>query len=258
MLVTYRCRQCDYWVMTESEMAAAGGTPVCPRHVKPLRPVAESPAPYPAPSSEPAPPPGEVEAFRPELINASPDIGELADRLAETKVTPGPRLLLSGPPGTGKSAYVRHLAQRLGLVAQTVSYGEIASHYVGETEKTIRAVFDAAGAANRFVILDEADSLLRSRALAQNSWERTQVNELLQALDRLTSPIALTTNDLGEIDPAVMRRIDFKVRFAPLDSHTQLAAAFEHFFGLGLPAGNDLETLNLTPGDFAVVRRRPR
>ena len=139
---------------------------------------------------------------------------------------------LSGPPGTGKSAYARHLAAELGLEAIEKRYSDLVSKYVGDSEKAIAAAFQEAADARAFLILDEADSLLRDRALAHHSWEVTQVNEMLTWMERHPLPFACTTNAVDLLDPATARRFLFKVRFLPMDAG-QVAAAFRKSFKAG-------------------------
>jgi transitional endoplasmic reticulum ATPase len=106
------------------------------------------------------------------------------------------------------------------------------------------------------LILDEADSLLRDRANAQQSWQVSQVNEMLTWMERHPYPLACTTNLMDSLDPATLRRFLFKVRFLPM-SPAQARAAFYRTFAHEAPAGLD-GLAPLTPGDFAVVARRAR
>jgi SpoVK/Ycf46/Vps4 family AAA+-type ATPase len=125
---------------------------------------------------------------------------------------------------------------------------------VGGTEHQIVDAFAEAANRRAFLIIDEADSLIADRRGAQRSWEVSQVNELLIALERHPYPVAVTTNRLEAFDPASLRRFLFKVRFLALDRE-QAALAFRRFFGVEPPPG--LTRLDeLTPGDFAVVRRK--
>ena len=161
---------------------------------------------------------------------------------------------LSGPPGTGKSAYARHLATELGLEILDKRYSDLTSSFLGESEKAIAAAFEEAADLGAFLILDEADSLLRDRGAARHSWEITQVNEMLTWMERHPFPFACTTNAPDMLDPATARRFLFKVRFLPMDAG-QIATAFFRAFGIEAP-GSILKLELLTPGDFALVARR--
>jgi transitional endoplasmic reticulum ATPase len=96
---------------------------------------------------------------------------------------------LSGPPGAGKSAYARHLAERLDLDVLEKRFSDLSSMWLGESEKTIAAAFEEASDLRAFLIIDEADSLLRDRLAAQHSWEITQVNEMLTQMERHPLPL---------------------------------------------------------------------
>jgi SpoVK/Ycf46/Vps4 family AAA+-type ATPase len=199
-----------------------------------------------------APPPAPI-AFDPSLSRADVDLRALA---AKIKAAPSKALsfCLSGPPGTGKSAYARHLAAELGLEVLEKRYSDLASSYLGESEKAIAAAFEEAADRGAFLILDEADSLLRDRGAARHSWEITQVNEMLIWMERHPFPFACTTNAPDPLDPATARRFLFKVRFLPMDEG-QIAAAFFKAFGTEAPR-SILKLEFLTPGDFAVVARK--
>jgi transitional endoplasmic reticulum ATPase len=85
--------------------------------------------------------------------------------------------------------------------------------WLGESEKTIARAFEEAADLRAFLIIDEADSLLRDRLAAQHSWEITQVNEMLTQMERHPYPFACTTNAVELLDAAAVRRFLFKVRF---------------------------------------------
>jgi len=133
-------------------------------------------------------------------------------------------------------------------------YSDLSSKWLGESEKAIAAAFEEAADMRAFLILDEAESLLRDRGAALHSWEITQVNEMLTQMERHPYPFACTTNALELIDPATARRFLFKVRFLPMTSD-QLAAAFCRAFGTACP-DFVLRLDCLTPGDFSVVARK--
>ena len=191
--------------------------------------------------------------FDPALIRADTDPTALADRL-----TAGERrrfsLCLQGPPGTGKSAYVRYLAERLGLEVVQKRASDLMSMWVGESEKTIARAFAEARDTGAFLVFDEADSLLADRRLAQHNWEVSQVNEMLTWMESHPLPFACTTNFGDRLDPATLRRFVFKVTLHYL-APGQAEAAFRSCFDL--PPPRSLATLAaLTPGDFAVVRNK--
>ena len=191
--------------------------------------------------------------FDPALIRADTDPTVLADSLAES----GQRhfsLCLQGPPGTGKSAYVRYLAERLGLEVVQKRASDLMSMWVGQTEKIIARAFAEARDAGAFLVFDEADSLLADRRLAQRNWEVSQVNEMLTWMESHPLPFACTTNFGDRLDPATLRRFVFKVILDYL-APGQAEAAFRSYFDL--PPPPSLATLAaLTPGDFAVVRNK--
>ena len=195
-----------------------------------------------------------AEAFDPSFANADCDLTALMDRLAEPGAPRAVSLLLSGPPGTGKSAFARALAERMGLTPLVKRASDLLSRWVGGSEQAIAAAFRQAEEDNRFLILDEADGLLADRRGAAHAWELTQVNELLTWMERHTLPFACTTNLPERLDPACLRRFLVKIRFRPL-SPAQAEAAFRARFGLAPPS--DLASLPpLVPADFALAQRK--
>ena len=192
-------------------------------------------------------------SFRPELIQCDEDIDGLTDRLANLAHRHF-SLCVDGPPGTGKSAWVRHLAERMDMEVRLERASDLISMYVGGTEANIARAFARAQSAGEFLVFDEADSFLRDRRGAIRSWEVTGVNEMLTWMESHPMPFACTTNLLEAVDPAAMRRFTFKLKFDYLDAE-RVDTAFRHFFDCPWPADVARPDL-LTPGDFAVVKKR--
>jgi SpoVK/Ycf46/Vps4 family AAA+-type ATPase len=192
--------------------------------------------------------------FIPELICASLDLVELADQLVKGG-NPAFSLCLSGPPGTGKSAFARHLARRLGLEVLQKRASDLLGAFVGESEKRIADAFEEAREAGAFLIFDEADSLLYDRREAVRSWEITQVNEMLTWMEEHALPVCFTTNLMDRLDTASLRRFTFHVTFDCLDRKA-LARAFAVFFRMSPPPPEGLAFTNLTPGDFAQAAKQ--
>ena len=199
------------------------------------------------------PPQGTPRRFDPALIHADIDLGALADSVVAGG-NPRFSVCLQGPPGTGKSAFVRYLAERMGLEVLQKRASDLKSMWVGETEKEIAAAFAEARDTGAFLIFDEADSLLADRRFAHRSWEVSQVNEMLTWMESHPRPFACTTNFAEHLDVATLRRFVFKVALDYL-SPEQVETAFRGYFGMAPPAQAAALTA-LTPGDFAVVRRK--
>ena len=191
--------------------------------------------------------------FDPALSSADVDLVAFADRVAQSRSL-ALSFLLSGPPGAGKSAFARHLAERLDLELIEKRYSDLVSMWLGESEKAIGLAFEEAADLRAFLVFDEADSLLRDRAAAQHSWEVTQVNEMLTRMERHPFPFACTTNAPELLDAASARRFLFKLRFAPL-TPSQVGLAYRRAFHCDAPPAI-LRLGNLTPADFAVVARK--
>jgi transitional endoplasmic reticulum ATPase len=192
--------------------------------------------------------------YDPALINANCDLAALTSDLLRPGAPRAVSFLLSGPPGVGKSAWVRRLADRMGMPVLQKRASDLLNPYVGETEKSIAGAFAEAQEAQAFLVFDEADSLLLERADAVRSWEISQVNEMLTWMDGHALPFACTTNLAERLDRASLRRFLVKLRFDWL-TVTQARLAFRRFFYRPAPKGLD-ELRTLTPADFALVRRR--
>ncbi|HKW83390.1 MAG TPA: AAA family ATPase, partial [Burkholderiaceae bacterium] len=171
-------------------------------------------------------------------------------------------LCFYGPPGTGKTALAEHIAHKLQRPLMIRQASDIMSKYVGETEQNMAKMFDEAQSENAVLLLDEADSFLRSRRMAERNYEVSEVNEMLQGMERYAGVFICTTNLFQELDEAALRRFTFKVQFKPLT-----AAQRERMFiaealdgDAARLSGEQAERLKrldaLTPGDFASVRRQ--
>jgi SpoVK/Ycf46/Vps4 family AAA+-type ATPase len=135
----------------------------------------------------------EVEAiYDPALSNAGQDLADLTARLTRAGAARAISLLLSGPPGTGKTAYARHLAARMGLGVIQKRGSDLFGPFVGETEANIAGAFAQARATGAFLLFDEADSLLFDRSNAMRGWELAQVNEMLTWMEQHPLPFACT------------------------------------------------------------------
>ncbi|MFO7817721.1 MAG: AAA family ATPase [Desulfovibrionales bacterium] len=169
-------------------------------------------------------------------------------------------LLFYGPPGTGKSELGRYIADRLerGIICKRLS--DILSPYVGMSEKNIRNAFDEAQREEAVLMIDEADSVLFPRNKAVRSWESSQTNEFLTAMERFKGVLICTTNMISEIDNAAMRRFSRKIKFDFLEPKGNMTF-YKKFLQplLNQPIDNTTQSAllsmkYLTPGDFKVVR----
>jgi MoxR-like ATPase len=125
-------------------------------------------------------------------------------------------LCFFGPPGTGKTALAEHIAVALGRPLLVRQASDIVSKFVGETEQNMARMFDEAAAEEAVLLLDEADSFLRSRRLAERHYEVSEVNEMLQGMERNACVFICTTNLFEDLDEAALRRFTFKIRFKAL------------------------------------------
>ena len=133
---------------------------------------------------------------------------------------------------------------------------------MGETEQNLARLFREADPRHTVLLLDEVDSFLADRRQARQQWERTQVNELLQQMERYPGIFIAATNLMGGLDQAAMRRFDFKLHFRALNPAQRRALFAREALGdeeapLPPEVERHLATLEgLAPGDFATVCRQ--
>lgn len=151
--------------------------------------------------------------------------------------------LFSGPPGTGKTMACALIARDLALEIYQVDLSKIVSKWVGETEKNLASLFDAAEATRAVLLFDEADSLFGRRTDVKTSNDRSanlETNYLLQRLESYDGICLLTTNFENNIDPAFLRRLSLHVRF-PMPDHEVRARLWAAMLTVDAPVSQDID-----------------
>jgi SpoVK/Ycf46/Vps4 family AAA+-type ATPase len=171
-------------------------------------------------------------------------------------------LCFYGAPGTGKTALAEHIAKAVGRPLIVKQASDLMSKYVGETEQNMAKMFDEAQTENAVLLLDEADSFLRSRRMAERNYEVSEVNEMLQGMERFSGVFICTTNLFQDLDEAALRRFTFKVQFKPLTAEQRVRMfVAEALDGDATLLTNEhasrlAQLGSLAPGDFASVKRQ--
>jgi len=159
----------------------------------------------------------------------------------------GVAALLSGPPGTGKTMVAGLVARELGLDLYQVDLSKVVSKYIGETEKNLAIVFEAAESGHAIILFDEADSLFAKRTAVSSSNDRyanLEVNYLLQRIEQFSGVSLLTTNHETAIDPAFQRRLAVHIRL-PKPDEAQRSALWRTMLPADAPVEDDLDFENL-------------
>ncbi len=151
--------------------------------------------------------------------------------------------LFAGPSGTGKTLAAEVVAADLGLDLYKVDLANLVSKYIGETEKNLSRVFDAAEAANVALFFDEADALMGKRSAVSDAHDRyanIEVAYLLQRLERYEGLAVLATNLANNIDPAFVRRFHVVVEF-PIPGPAERRRIWERCLPPVAPLGKDVD-----------------
>jgi hypothetical protein len=181
--------------------------------------------------------------------------------------------LFTGPSGTGKTMAAEVLANELHLDLYRIDLSQVVSKYIGETEKNLRRVFDAAEDGGAILLFDEADALFGKRSEVKDSHDRyanIEVSYLLQRMEAYRGLAILTTNMKEALDTAFLRRIRFVVQF-PFPDASQRAEIWRRIFptdtpteGLDVPrlarlnvAGGTIHNIALYAAFLAADAREP-
>jgi len=195
------------------------------------------------------------------FIHSDVDLATVSQGLATSK---SGRMCLYGPPGTGKTAYTRWLSDQLDVPLLVKRGSDLISCWVGGTEQNIAHAFKEAEQEKALLLIDEVDGFLQDRRNAQRSWEVTAVNELLTQMESYSGLFIASTNMMGNLDQAALRRFDLKVKFDYLkpDQASNLLVRQCESLGFPPPTKSDQQELSrlttLTPGDFTAVVRQHR
>lgn len=167
--------------------------------------------------------------------------------------------LFAGTSGTGKTMAAGVLAQKLKLDLYRIDLSAVVSKYIGETEKNLARIFDAADSGGVILLFDEADALFGKRSEVKDSHDRyanLEVSYLLQRMEAYRGLAILTTNIKDAIDAAFLRRIRFVVRF-PFPNYDERMKIWLRMFPTVLPTAElnyrQLAKLNVAGGTIRNI-----
>jgi SpoVK/Ycf46/Vps4 family AAA+-type ATPase len=167
--------------------------------------------------------------------------------------------LFVGVSGVGKTMAAEVLANALHLDLYRIDLSAVVSKYIGETEKNLHRIFDAAEEGGAILLFDEADALFGKRSEVKDSHDRyanIEVSYLLQRMEAYQGLAILTTNMKDVLDTAFLRRIRFIVQF-PFPDAAQRAEIWRHIFPKAAPTeGLDVEKLaqlNIAGGNIRNI-----
>jgi hypothetical protein len=167
--------------------------------------------------------------------------------------------LFAGVSGTGKTMSAEVLAQELHLDLYRIDLSSVVSKYIGETEKNLQRIFDAAECGAVILLFDEADALFGKRSDVKDSHDRyanMEVSYLLQRMEAYQGLAVLTTNLKDSLDTAFLRRLRFVVKF-PFPDVAQRAEIWRRIFPQKTPTQgldfNKLARLNVAGGNIRNI-----
>jgi hypothetical protein len=157
--------------------------------------------------------------------------------------------LFAGAPGTGKTMAAEVLAAELRLPLYRIDLSQVVNKYIGETEKNLRRLFDAADASDVILFFDEADALFGKRTEVKDAHDRyanLEISYLLERMERFKGLAILATNRKKDLDEAFLRRLRFVVEFPLPDAADRL-----RIWRSVIPPGVDASELDF---DFLAQR----
>ena len=171
----------------------------------------------------------------------------------------GITVLFTGESGTGKTMASEVLANELQLDLYKIDLSQVVNKYIGETEKNLKKIFDAAEEGGAILLFDEADALFGKRSEVKDSHDRyanIEVSYLLQRMEAYRGLAILTTNMKSALDKAFIRRIRFIVQF-PFPDTGQRAEIWRHMFPANTPTKDldfdKLSRLNVVGGNIRNI-----
>ena len=181
--------------------------------------------------------------------------------------------LFAGPSGTGKTLAAEILANELDLELYKIDLSQVVSKYIGESEKNLARIFDAAESSGAILLFDEADALFGKRSEVKDSHDRyanIEVSYLLQRMEEYRGLAILTTNMKQALDNAFMRRLTFVVNFRFPDQE-QRAAIWGRMFPAACPtegldpiklaqlniSGGNIRSISLNAAHYAAAQEAP-
>jgi hypothetical protein len=185
----------------------------------------------------------------------------------------GVSALFAGESGTGKTLAAEVLAKDLGLDLYRIDLSAVVSKYIGETEKNLRQVFDAAEEGGVLLLFDEADALFGKRGEVKDSNDRyanIEVGYLLQRMEAYQGLAILTTNMKASLDRSFQRRLRYTVNF-PFPDPAQRKVIWARVFPAGTPtegleparlsqlnvAGGNIRNIALNAAFLAAEAKKP-
>ena len=167
--------------------------------------------------------------------------------------------LFAGASGTGKTLAAEVLGNELQLDVYRIDLSSVVSKYIGETEKNLKKIFDAAEGCGAILLFDEADALFGKRSEVKDSHDRyanMEVSYLLQRIESYQGLAILTTNLKDDLDRAFLRRIRFIAQF-PFPDFSQRSTIWQRIFPLNTPTQGlnfeKLAKLNVAGGNIRNI-----
>jgi vesicle-fusing ATPase len=188
-------------------------------------------------------PPAQMRQFS-EIRTAMQMLAEVHYRWGTARVwnESGLSVLFCGPPGTGKTMAAEALASELALDLYRIDLSQVVNKYIGETEKNLRRVFDAAEASDCILFFDEADALFGKRTEVKDAHDRfanIEISYLLERMERFKGLAILATNRRKDLDEAFLRRLRYVLEFP-----TPGVVERERIWRAGIPPHVDAEALD--------------